>query len=709
MPDLTPLQQTIARPHPGKSCFLSGPAGAGKTTTGVQRVINLVQDGVPASEILVLVPQRGLAAPYIQTMESLDFPSSSQISVLTLGGLARRMVDLLFPMIARDAGFAHPTRPPVFLTLETTQYYMAHLVRPFLDEGLFDSITIDRNRLYSQIVDNLNKAALIGFPPTTFWEKLQAAWIGEPAQARVYADAQRCANLFRQYCLDHNLLDFSLQIELFREKLWDTLLCRELLRKSYRHLVADNLEEDTPTTHDLLAEWLPDFETALLISDDEAGYRRFLGADPLTSSLLADLCSERCTLNHSWISSPVLEAFGRQAGISLQRQQVPQPDPIDLAQLTQAVHYPATPLRFYPQMLEWVVGEVRNLIDQGLPPGEIAILAPILSDSLRFTLTNRLEAVGIPWKSQRPSRPLRDEPAARCLLTLARLAYPQWNSDPSGFEVAYALMQALAGLDLVRAHLITEVLYRKRQGRYCLMSFEQVNQEMRERITYVIGEGYERLRTWLEDIRSQPEMELDHFFSRLFGEILSQPGFGFHTHIDSGRVAAQLIESVQKFRRTVGANLAEEGKSTGIEYYQMVEDGVLAAQYLLEPELLEANAVLISPAYTFLMSNQQVDTQFWLDINSDAWAERLYQPLTHPYVLTREWNPGRVWTDADENEISKENLYRLVLGLARRCRRQVYLCYSELSEQGYEGRGLFWRTVQHVFQSASQARGGFNV
>ncbi len=57
-----------------------------------------------------------------------------------------------------------PDRPPVFLTLETAQYYMAHLVRPLLDEQrLFDSVTLERNRLFSQILDNLNKAALVGF------------------------------------------------------------------------------------------------------------------------------------------------------------------------------------------------------------------------------------------------------------------------------------------------------------------------------------------------------------------------------------------------------------------------------------------------------------------------------------------------------------------------------------------------------------------
>ena len=90
----------------------------------------------------------------------------------TVGGLARRMVDLFWPLAADKAGFAHPDRPPVFLTLETAQYYMAHIVRPLSDQGYFESVTIDRNRLYSQIIDNLNKSAAVGFPFTEIGSRL---------------------------------------------------------------------------------------------------------------------------------------------------------------------------------------------------------------------------------------------------------------------------------------------------------------------------------------------------------------------------------------------------------------------------------------------------------------------------------------------------------------------------------------------------------
>jgi hypothetical protein len=112
----------------------------------------------------------------------------------------------------------------------------------------------------------------------------------------------------------------------------------------------------------------------------------------------------------------------------------------------------------------------------------------------------------------------------------------------------------------------------------------------------------------------------------------------------------------------------------------------------------DTDAVLIAPAYTFLMRNEPVQYQFWLNIGGQGWAERLYQPLTQPHVLTRNWILGRVWTDEDEVETSAEGLYRLISGLIGRCRHRIYLGYSELGEQGVEQRGVLLDALQRMLR-----------
>ena len=717
----------VERPLEG-TVFLDGPAGSGKTTAGVERLLYLMSQGVPGNNILLFVPQRTLAEPYRIALQHPDVLAGGTVTTLTIGGLAQRMDDLFWPLISGEAGFARPDLPPVFLTLETAQYFMAYVTRPLVEkEGFFSSIRVPRNRLYSQILDNLNKAAVTGIPYQEIGQRLKSAWTGESAQARVYDDAQECALRFRRYCLDHNLLDFSLQLEVFLKYLWPNPLVREYLLNTYHHLIADNIEEDIPVFHDLLAGWLPEVDTALLIYDSEAGYRSFLGADPANAFRLRSECSERVHFETSLVTTRSLWAFSEQISQAIQRRPAFRPSSLQTTNpggngkknpdgngsrgpgvdvplnLDGAVHFGSH--AYYPDMIDWVVSQIERLVNvEGVPPSEIVVIAPYLTDALRFALTYRLGQHSIPVRSHRPSRALRDEPAVQSMLTLAALAHPQWGIIPTHFDVAYALLEALDGFDLVRAKLLTHEVYHPTPERPQLAPFDQVQPKFQNRITYHYGQRYRDLYNWISAYQSGAPLEIDYFFSRLFGELLSQPGFGFHRDYTAGGAAANLVESARKFRWVAGESLANDGRPLGQEYLHMVQDGVVAAQYVRSWQPIREEAVLLAPAYTFLLANRPVCYQFWMDIGSSGWSERLYQPLTHPYVLSRSWEPETIWTYDREMEAAGETLERLVTGLIRRCRTSIYFGFSQLSEQGYEYQGDLLKALNRVRRVVESGR-----
>ncbi len=679
--------------------FLEGVAGTGKTTAAVGRLLTLIQQGIPAQQIFILVPQRTLAQPYREVINDPDLPPGGAVTILTIGGLARRLVELFWPEIAESAGFHHPEVPPTFLTLETAQYFMAKLVRPLLEKGYFASLSLDPNRLYSQILDNLNKAAIIGIPYTEIGGRLKSAWNGSPGQLRVYDDVQECASLFRQFCFEHNLLDFSLQIDLFLTHLLPNPLVRAALNQQYRHLIADNIEEDIPITHEFIRQWLPHLESALLIYDLGGGYRVFLGADPTSAYSLKDRCSQKIQFDASFIHDDPQRNLLEMMNCSLN--DIPPPSPTsELRTRLQIISE-----RFYPQMLDLVTKRISTLInDEGIPPQEIVVLAPYLNDSLRFSLTNRLERAGISVRSHRPSRALREEAVIRTMLNLAVLAHPQWleRVPLNKADLAATFFLTLDGLDLIRAQLLANSVYFEQNKKGKLAPFEKIAPSIQERITYRIGEKYEQLRTWITEYASQPEQELELFFIRIFDEILTTPGFRFYQNERAGELVANLVESVQKFRWSIPPSLPLGAVESGLEYIQMLQEGVIAAQYLRSWEREASEAVFLAPAYTFLLANRAVDVQIWLDIGSSGWYERLFQPLTHPYVLSRNWENGKVWTAEDEQRVSQQNLSRIVLGLLRRCRRMVWIGFSELGESGFEQRGLLLRAIQRTLEIINQ-------
>jgi hypothetical protein len=720
---LTRMQKQAASAPLDARVFLHGPAGAGKTAAAAARLASLLRRKVRADSILVLLPQRTLAGPYTavlnqrsagraasRALAGREVPQDSPVSIVTMGGLARRMVDVFWPVAAEAAGFTHPDQPPTFLTLETAQYFMAYLVRPLLDGGLFSSVTLDRNRLYSQILDNLNKAAFNDFPFDEIGPRLKSAWSGDRNQLRVYDDVQKCAAEFRGFCLANNLLDYSLQLEVFAHHIWQLDMCQDYLRSQYRHLIYDNVEEDTLVAHRLVSEWCPAFDSLFIVQDDGAGYRRFLGADPPSAAGLAQFCRRQLAFTDSFVTTPPIQSLAGQVALSFKKAPpAPAPDesPADGAAAAEAAAadsalaraaFEIGPYRFQPQMVEWVCASILRLVkEEHVPPGQIAVLSPYLSDSLRFTLANRLAQLEIPAWSQRPSRSLRDEPVTQALLTLTALAHPGWGVPAPPADVMLALAQSIAGLDLVRAGLLTDILLRKKDGAAQLGSFEKIRPDMQARITYQAGAKFETLRAWIDAYRAGAPQELDYFISRLFGEVLAQPGFGFHQDLDAGRITANLVESIQKFRRVIGPALAESSTAPGQEYLAMLADGVIAAQYL-PSQPSQPGAVLVAPAHTFLLGNAAVDFQFWLDVGGRGWWERLYQPLTHPYVLSSSWTPGQVWTDLQEYEINQENMYLLISGLLRRCRRGVYLAYAELGEQGYEQNGPLLQVIAGILK-----------
>ena len=94
------------------------------------------------------------------------------------------MVDLYWPLITDRLSRSFPNRRPKFLSLEMVQYLMFRILEPEIERNdYFNSVTITRARLFSQIADNLNKSAVVGFPSTSIGERLKSAFPEEPERA----------------------------------------------------------------------------------------------------------------------------------------------------------------------------------------------------------------------------------------------------------------------------------------------------------------------------------------------------------------------------------------------------------------------------------------------------------------------------------------------------------------------------------------------
>jgi hypothetical protein len=668
------------------SIFLFGASGTGKTTAALARLEKLLHQ-YPGYKILVIVPQQSLANPYRQFLFEKSSHNGSLPTVTTVSGLSRGLIRRFWPLISSEIGYKSPGKPPHFLSLETAQYCVSKIVDPLLENGYFQSVTIERNRLFSQILDNLNKTAIAGIPIDEIALRLKSTSNNTSTLYIAFDQVQECAKKFREYCLENNLVDFSLLVSSFRNHLWPLESCRNYLYTRYNALIADNLEEDTPFAHELIKDWIKSFQSTLLIYDEGGGYRSFLGADPEGGLNLKGECQ---TINHfrqEFTISEDLKSFRLGFNACIQKEK------------NNSIGYEIPPksdfslYRFYPEMISETCIKVRKLIDEGTQPRDIVILSPYLSDSLKFSMTEKLKSLDVTTITSRPSRMYINAPEAKALLIFAKLSHPIWKMKISFFEFRHSIMQFIPDLDVIRADLIAKTLFSGNENECPIRSFDAINNiQLKERITFQFGEKIGALRNWLIDYLENEPKPLDIFFQNLYGQLLSQKGFQFHDDFDAAHLIAKLIQSVRSFR-VFSREVFDYGfPLIGKEYIQNVEQGLIPAAFNNLSTV--DNAVLIAPAYTFLMENRSVAFQFWLDVGSLGWWERLYQPLTNPYVFRMSWVRGSIWTEQNEYETNQQVMGQLVNGLLNRCTAGVIAAGVQINEYGSKNHGPLLQAIQ---------------
>ncbi|MFQ5401655.1 MAG: hypothetical protein ACE5E7_18910, partial [Anaerolineae bacterium] len=160
MISLTPLQREAA--HADRASFLLGPAGSGKSTALQHRLLHLLKEGEPAYTILILVAEPEHRQAFLDAIHQSGLGPYADLNLTTYNRLAQEMVALFWPLVARSAGFAHPYRPPTFLSYDLAQLLMWRTVTPMLDDGAFADLRLRPQQIVSQILDTLNRAALNG-------------------------------------------------------------------------------------------------------------------------------------------------------------------------------------------------------------------------------------------------------------------------------------------------------------------------------------------------------------------------------------------------------------------------------------------------------------------------------------------------------------------------------------------------------------------
>ncbi len=716
------MRSPVDLPPVASNCrlYIEGPFGTGKTDLGLARLSWAMQEVRGHGEVVtLLVPSRYSLRRLRQRLENRGPSTQSPYRLVTFAGLMAEAVTLAWPVIAERAGYIEPAPAPRFLNLETAQHLLAPEVRERAIQGQFEAATRyhspGNNRLLSQLIDNLSKAAMYGYPLEEAYLRLaRSVPDSKFKEGRLGAlrTALRVSRSFRRNCFRQSLVSFDLLFQLFHLLLGDDRLFHSLLLEPCRHLVAFECEELDYACHRFLTKIIPLTDSSLCLADANGGFRDFLGAYPEGLSRLAEV-SDLCLVltdppqsGRKVIEQRVKRAIaweGRQENGSEsdgKRIEVVRASPLDLCQGHTQDFLDISHHEHFSDTLAWTAKTAANLIQrEGIRPKQVVVLAPVVGNALRFALQQKFQSHGLEIFTHRPSRKLRDEPAIQALLTLTCLAHPHWRLPVDAVAKRIVLQMAMADLEGWHAHTLAQ------NWNSSFRPFLSYPEEWQERIGNRNGVRFDALRSWLHDYHNEERHEpLDVFLTRLYDELLSSPGFSFGNDADAARTSHQLIRSAYRFREMLdeigfqeniaGNPFMLQGESGKI-YIELVQAGLIGGLHLPD-DMPPDHAVVLAPAYNFIMQGYEVEHQFWLDLNHHSWGKRMHQPLTHPYVLEPVWSANRAWSDADEERVGQRKIWKLLVGLLRRTGRRVHVAVSAFGETGHDQKGPLVRALNSM-------------
>ncbi|MCP5100369.1 MAG: hypothetical protein GY943_32870 [Chloroflexi bacterium] len=686
--NLTDVQ--VEASQAGKTSFWLGPAGTGKTAAMQQRLLHLLQSGESAYTILVMVAEPEQQRPFLDFLHQSEVGPYSDLVITTYNRMAQEMVQLFWPLVARDVGFERPYQPPSILSYDLAQLLMWQTITPMLEDGAFADLRLRPQQIVSQLLDTLNRAALNGLSLDEAIERQINTWSGEPSRLRHLHEASAAARAFRRYCLQNSLLDLSLVVQVFDTQLVHREEFHKYFRERYRHLLVDNIEEQTPAGQNFVQGLMGETQTTAVSYDSGGGYKRFLSADPLGANKFQFASHKSFKFEERFTTSPSLTHLANLVENHLMHTS-------NVTETAVEGIVGRVNGRYRREMVANLMPVLQQLINEdGIPPYEIAIIAPYLDGALRYMLNQAMKEAGLPFFLLRRRSSPRDEPRVRAWLTWLALAHPDWDVSPSRFDVAEALTLTLHGLDPARAELLAEWLYRPETS--ALLPSDHLPDRILPRIGGDLVMLVDELRIWLGEVNGR--FPLDTFLHKLFTELLSQRRFQPEPDLAGASVCDWLVQSAGRLRRSASSIGLNTPAEIGTAFINGINNGLVTAN---PPELgdpPDPDGIMISTIYGYLLAGGPVRVQVWLETAATGWWDIPNQPLSNAFVLAQSYDPDKRWTVEDDFAIRNQLLSRIIRGLTARCLDGIIVANSDLDRRGLRQDGPLWRALQPIISES---------
>ena len=322
--------------------LINADLSSNKTELLVEEYARLLNSGVEASEILVLVPNSSMKYKFIEkTLEKLTIDSIEKLEVHSFFSLVYNTVIDNWAFLENINPYSNPAILPNLAGLEVSQFILKDILKevPFKGYNSKKSLLHQLFRRYSLIVQNNLSDKDVDERSTILGESFAP-------------DAKIALKKLLAKTLELRDFDYLRQTLVFNYIYKNTNYFDKI-----KYLIVDDGDEITPVCFDFLEHLAPQLEDFFIAYDENGSTRMgYLSADKRVAF-------EK--IFNKEIKSILSQPPTRQTSITSSSKRA--------------------------DMLDTVIQKINDLTAHGVLPSEIAIITPVIDDMLKFTLKENIK------------------------------------------------------------------------------------------------------------------------------------------------------------------------------------------------------------------------------------------------------------------------------------------------------------------------------
>lgn len=635
--------------------LIQGSLSANKTDFLIEKYVKLLNSGVSASKILMLVQNSTLKQNFINAvLERLEIDSFEKLRVHSFFSLVYNSVSDNWAVLEN----VNPDKNrsvilPNLVGLEVSQFILKNIIKDVKFRGYNSrkSLLHQIFRRYSLIVqNNLSKDEI----------EARAKILKEPFKE----DIDLTLKLFLQKTLKLRSFDYLRQCLVFNYIYKNTDYFKEI-----EYLLLDDGDEITPVCFDFIEHLAPQLKDWYICYDFKGSSRvGYLSADKPAVWEFERLFKEKTV---------ELEPQGKLYSTA---EKIFDNVLYDKGNILTDFSLQSPSKR--SGMIDLAVKEIKSLLDSGVLPCEISLVTPCVDEMLKFTLIEKL-ARRVNIKPLSGSEKLIQNRLVLSVLNILKLntalvaGLSEFNLRP--------VFNDFLNIPLKYCGEILQTFEEEKR----LIDFEFPNPEHTE-----------KYRAFLEFLNGQNCKKLSQQAFEVFDK------FAF--------LSACTREEIGKFNfflkelKDFEDVFAEEIAGHEAEILLQIENSIISENPYSTLEVGENDLILATPQK--IIDNQiRTKYQFWLDVSSQEWVKSDIGPLYNAWVYQKGWEK-ETFTVEDNLQLSKDKTARILRKLTLLAGERVSAYSSLFDGNGLENFGGIEENIKTVQTGSAKAQeGGFRI